>query len=75
MRMTEEEFGRELRYQTIMHFVRKMLREALISEEEYHDIDTNNRHKMRPITGDLLSGKSLICAATYGNMSHGKEAL
>lgn len=75
MRMTEEEFGRELRYQSVMHLVRKMLRDGLITEEEYRNIDTNNRLKMRPITGDLLSGKSLICAAAYENMSHGKEAL
>ena len=73
--MTEEEFGRELRYQSVMHLVRKMLRDGLITEEEYRNIDTNNRQKMRPITGDLLSGKSLICAAVYENMSHGKEAL
>ncbi len=74
MQMTQEEFDRERRYQTIMHFVRKMLEEGLISEEEYHQIDTRNRQKLRPKTGDLLSGKFLICASDYGNMSHGKEA-
>ena len=74
MQMTQEEFDRERRYQTIMHFVRKMLEEGLISEEEYHQIDTRNRQKLRPKTGDLLSGKFLICASDYGNMSHRKEA-
>lgn len=74
MQMTQEEFDRERHYQTIMHFVRKMLEEGLISEEEYHQIDTRNRQKLRPKTGDLLSGKFLICAADYGNMSPGKEA-
>ena len=74
MQMTQEEFDRERRYQTIMHFVRKMLKEGLISEEEYRQIDTRNRQKLRPKTGDLLSGKFLICAPDYGNMSPGKEA-
>lgn len=74
MQMTQEEFDRERRYQTIMHFVRKMLEEGLISEEEYHQIDTRNRQKLRPKTGDLLSGKFLLCALDYGNMTPGKEA-
>ena len=74
MQMTQEEFDRERRYQTIMHFVRKMLLEGLISEEEYHQIDTRNRQKLRPKSGDLLSGKFLICATEYGNMAPGKEA-
>lgn len=74
MRMTEEEFDRERRYQTIMHFVRKMLDEGLISEEEYREIDTRNRQKLRPKTGDLLSGKFLLCASDRGNITAGKEA-
>lgn len=71
--MTGEEFDRERRYQTVMHFVGKMLREGLISEEEYHQIDTKKRAEFLPITSDLLSGRSLICASRYGNMSHDKE--
>lgn len=74
MRMTEEEFGRELRYQSVMYLVRKMLRNELITEEEYRNIDTNNRQKMRPITGNLLSGKSLLCSPDRVNMSLGKGA-
>ncbi len=72
--MTEEEFGRELRYQSVMYLVRKMLRNGLITEEEYRNIDTNNRQKMRPITGNLLSGKSLLCSPDRVNMSLGKGA-
>ena len=72
--MTEEEFGRELRYQSVMYLVRKMLRNELITEEEYRNIDTNNRQKMRPITGNLLSGKSLLCSPDRVNMSLGKGA-
>ena len=74
MQMTEEEFDREKRYQTIMYFVRKMLEEGLISEEEYCQIDTKYREKFLPVTGDLLSGIALLSATYRGNMSPGKEA-
>ena len=74
MQMTVEEFEREKRYQTVMHFVRMMLDQGLISEEEYHQIDTKNRAKFRPVTGTLLSGKSLLFKENRGNMLAGKEA-
>ena len=48
MRMTAEEFERERQYQTVMHFVRKLLEEGLISEEEYCQIDTRNLEKWGP---------------------------
>lgn len=75
MRMTQAEFDQEKRYQVVMHFVRKMLRDGLISEEEYRQIDTKNRLELHPKTGDLISGKFLIEAGYRANMTHGKEAL
>lgn len=75
MRMTQDEFDREKRYQVVMHFVRKMLHDGLISEEEYRQIDTKNRLELHPKTGDLISGKFLIEAGYRANMTHGKEAL
>lgn len=74
MKMTQEEFDRERRYQVVMHFVRKMLDEGLISEEEYCQIDTRNRRIFLPITGDLLSGRTLLYAQNRANMVAGKEA-
>ena len=74
MWMTQDEFEREKSYQVVMHFIRKMLRDGFLSEEEYRQIDTKNLRKLRPKTGDLLSGKSLIEAGFRGNMTHGKEA-
>lgn len=74
MRMTAGEFEREKQYQTVMHFVRKLLEEGLISKEEYCQIDTRNLEKWEPKTGSLLSGKFLIYAENRANMSHGKEA-
>lgn len=74
MRLTQDEFTRERQYQTVMYFVRKMLEQGLISREEYCQIDTRNREKFRPFTGDLLSGNFLICASFRANMVAGKEA-
>lgn len=74
MQMTAEEFERERRYQTVMLFVRKMLEQGLITEEEYCQIDTKNRVKFRPVTGTLLSRKCLLFKENRGNMLTGKEA-
>ena len=73
MKMTAEEFDREQRYQVVMHFVRKMLDRGLITQEEYCQIDTRNRRKYLPVTGDLLSGKPLLYAENRANMVTGKE--
>ncbi len=74
MQMTVEEFEQERRYQTVMLFVRKMLDQGLITEEEYCRIDTKNRAKFRPVTGTILSGKCLLFKENRGNMLAGKEA-
>ena len=74
MRMTKHEFTRESRYQVLMYFIRKMLTDGLITEEEFRQIDTKYRGKFRPVTDDLLSGISLLSAGHRGNMLTGKEA-
>ena len=74
MRMTTEEFERERRYQTANYIVRKMLESGLITEEEYIRIDTKNRAKFKPVTGDLISGNFLLCAGNRANIGAGKEA-
>lgn len=75
MQMTAEEFDRERRYQTVMIFVRQMLDQGLITEEEYCQIETKNRVKFQPMTGTLLSGKHLLFRENRANMLTGKEAL
>ena len=74
MRLTEEEFARELRYQSATYFLRQMLDQGLISAEEYRQIDTRNCENMRPFTGSIISGKFLICAEIRANIGTGKEA-
>lgn len=48
------DFQNELMYQATMGIVRKMLRDGLISEEEYRQIDTMFREKYSPIFGTLF---------------------
>ena len=43
--MTQEEFDRERRYQLLMYQVKKMLRDGLITEVEFLEIDTRYRQK------------------------------
>lgn len=74
MRMTQEEFDRERRYQTVTYFLKQLLQRGLISEEEFCQIDTRNREKFKPFTGTLLSGKFLLCTENRVNMGAGKEA-
>lgn len=66
--MTEKQYGDELQYQTTMHVMRRMLREGLISREEYGEIDTIFTQKYRPVFGTLLVGKELLFSANRANM-------
>ncbi|MCR4707724.1 MAG: hypothetical protein K5746_07235 [Clostridiales bacterium] len=60
MRMTEEEFENERRYQMLMYHVKRMLRSGIISEEEFLEIDTRYRQKYRPKSGGLSVRKDLL---------------
>ena len=60
MRITEEEFDRELHYQTVMHFVRLMLLKGMISENEFFQVEIMNREQYKPLIGILLSAKFLL---------------
>jgi len=55
--MTNEQFGRETRYETAMAAARAMLRRGILNERDYCKIDTMMRRKYRPITGSLLPVK------------------
>lgn len=60
MRITENEFNREMRYQLVMHFIRIMLLEKLISEDEFFHVEIRCRERYKPLIGILLSGKYLL---------------
>jgi hypothetical protein len=53
--MTDEQFKREALYQATMSMFQSMLRNRLITEEQYQVIDTKMKEKYRPIIGTLCS--------------------
>lgn len=58
--MSEKEFRAELRYRMSLSVAGIMLKEGVITEEEYRQIDTILLEKHRPTLGTLLAGKPLI---------------
>ena len=48
-----------------MHFVRIMLLERLISEDEFFQIEMRNRERYKPLIGILLSGKFLLSSSGW----------
>lgn len=74
MRLTPEEFEAEKRYQGLMYFVKRMLRESLISDCEYEQIATDYAARLSPKTGSLLAINELQYGAFRANMGAGKEA-
>ena len=53
--MSKEDMRREKLYQTTMHITRKMLKDGIISEEEYRRVDKIFLEKYKPIFGTLFS--------------------
>mgnify|MGYP007107244269 CR=1 FL=1 len=51
--MNNNQFTSELKYQSVMSVVRKMLEEGLIDEADYTIIDTNMKEKYQPFLGSL----------------------
>lgn len=54
--LTGEQFEGELGYQASLSMAKSMLREGLISEGEYSEIDTSLRASFRPFLSELLAG-------------------
>ena len=53
--MTKEEFQNEKLYQATMYIAWKLLRDGVISEEEYHRIDAIFLKKYNPVFGSLFT--------------------
>ena len=73
MQLTQEEFDREKRYLGLMHFVKQMLRDGLITEDEYRTISDDYARQLSPKTGALLARIDLICEPKRVMNSTGKE--
>jgi len=54
--MNSEQFKRERQYQTTIAIVQTMLKNNLITEEEFYQIDTMLLEKYRPLLGGLKVG-------------------
>ena len=67
MAMTEEQFDREKRYQASMNMFRTMLKNGLITEEQYAIIDTK--------IGDIIFRIYLLFRASRAMYSTGKELI
>lgn len=53
--MNEGQFEREKLYQASMNMFQAMLKDGIITEEQYAIIDTKMREKYQPIFGTLFS--------------------
>ena len=53
--MNEDQFKRETLYQATMNMFQSMLREGVITREQYTIIDTRMLQKYRPLLGTLFS--------------------
>ena len=58
--MEEEQLANEIRYYTLMHHVRRMLRAGLITGEEFSGIGSEARRRYRPAFGGLLAEKEVL---------------
>ena len=56
-----------------MHFAKQMLRDGLITEDEYRTISADYARQLSPKTGALLARIDLICEPKRVMNSTGKE--
>lgn len=56
--MNEDQFEREKLYQASMNMFQTMLKDGIITKEQYAIIDTKMREKYQPIIGTLFSDKA-----------------
>ena len=67
MTLTREEFDAEKKYQVLMHLIRLMLSESLLSMGEYTQIAAKYAATISPPTGDLLATNGLLFRRERGN--------
>ena len=57
--MTKEQFHNEKMYQATMALARQMLRQGLITEEEYREVEAVFLKKYKPVLGEIFSNISV----------------
>lgn len=58
--MSEDQFRNEILYQTTMSLAKNLLRQGVISKEEYGQIDTIFTQKYSPSLGSIFADINLI---------------
>ena len=68
--MTKEQIQNEKMYLGTMTTAKNLLKQGIISDEEYEQIDTNFRKKYDISLSTLFTDIRLIKYGSYGKMSH-----
>ena len=66
--MTKEEFHNEKMYQATMALARQMLRQGLITEEEYREVEAVFLKKYKPVLGEIFSNISVDFIAAQSDV-------
>lgn len=72
--MTKQEFHAESTYAVTMSHILGMLREGLITPEEYRQMNNRMKEKYHPVSDGLIFETDLILVGKRVIMSAGKEA-
>ena len=68
--MTKEQIQNEKMYLGTMTTAKNLLKQGIISDEEYEQIDTNFRKKYDISLSTLFTDIRLIKLGSYGNIAH-----
>lgn len=68
--MTKEQIQNEKMYIGTMTTAKKLLKQGVISDEEYEQIDTNFQKKYNISLSTLFTDIRLIKFGSYGNIAH-----
>ena len=66
--MTKEQFHNEKMYQATMALARQMLRQGLITEEEYREVEAVFLKKYKPVLGEIFSNISVDFIAAQSDV-------
>lgn len=66
--MTKEQFHNEKMYQATMALARQMLRQGLITEEEYREVEAAFLKKYQPVFGEIFSNISVDFIAAQSDV-------
>lgn len=66
--MTKEQFHNEKMYQASMALARQILRQGLITEDEYREVEAIFLKKYKPVLGEIFSNISVDFIAAQSDV-------